>query len=379
MSITPEERNIQAKQYVEYLYSNINDLTITDFSSHPLFEQANTILLDLVHTKVLAKGFRGIVLTAIVGKYLNNSYDFLNKFYDCSPRAIFENGIFLALRDLKIPCGKSDPLNVAKNTNVLNMDWAEGKRPQRAAEAVVNYLHLLDSNFSQKDNYSFLVNFFMFRLKELADIYVSSVVTVVTTDTESQQELAIKLWSFVSQAVEGGTIPQFFIGTLLEAIYLYDQNTIVSGTKESVSGTNTTSQKPGDLVINKNGIISNIFEVTLKVVDTKRLSDSYDVLAEQGYLDIPITFLCRIPQDTASLSEITYSPKMVSGFTKEQNHLFNFVDIESFICSQIAVLNKAQITYLLANLTEFISEYDRPLKTREIWNAHFPTEVIDNQ
>ena len=70
---------------------------------------------------------------------------------------------------------------------------------------------------------------------------------------------------------------------------------------------------------------------------------------------------------------------MVSGFTKEQNHLFNFVDIESFICSQIAVLNKAQITYLLANLTEFISEYDRPLKTRDIWNEHFPTEIIDNQ
>lgn len=379
MSITPELRNIQAKQYVEYLYSNISDLTIADFSSHPLFEQADSILQNVVHTKIIAKGFRGIVLTAIVGKHLNSSYDFLNRFYDCSPRAIFENGIFLALRDLKIPCGKSDPLNVAKNTNVLNMDWAEGKRPQRAAEAVVNYLHLLDKHFSQKDNYNFLVNFFMFRLKELADIYVSSVVTVVTTDTESQQELAIRLWSFVSQAVEGGTIPQFFIGTLLEAIYLYDPNTTVSGTNESVSGTNTTSQKPGDLVITKNGVISNIFEVTLKVVDTKRLSDSYDVLAEQGYLDTPITFLCRIPQDTASLSEITYSPKMVSGFIKEQAHLFNFVDIESFICSQIAVLNKAQITYLLANLTEFISEYDRPLKTREIWNDHFPTEVIDDQ
>ncbi|RKG48042.1 hypothetical protein D7V64_15895, partial [Acinetobacter cumulans] len=83
--------------------------------------------------------------------------------------------------------------------------------------------------------------------------------------------------------------------------------------------------------------------------------------------------------DTASLKNISYSPKMVSGFIKEQEHLFNFVDMESFICSQIAVLNKAQITYLLANLTEFISEYDRPLRTKEIWNEHFPTEVIDNQ
>ncbi|RKG48029.1 hypothetical protein D7V64_15825, partial [Acinetobacter cumulans] len=295
MSISKEERNLQAKQYVESLYQSISELTIDDLSTHVLFEQANLILENLIHIKISAKGFRGIVLTAIVGKYLNSNYDFLNRFYDCNPRAIFEDGISLALRDLKIPCGKSDPLNVAKNTNVLNLDWAEGKRPQRAAEAVVSYLHLLNDNFNEPDNYRFLVNFFMFRLKELGDIYASSVVTAVTNDTESQQELAIKLWSFVSKAVEGGTIPQFFIGTLLETIYLYDSNTVVEGTKESVSGTNTTSQKPGDLVIIKNDVISNIIEVTLKIVDSKRLSDSYDVLVELGYLDTPITFLCRLP------------------------------------------------------------------------------------
>jgi len=40
MSITPEERNIKAKQYVEDLYANISHLTIVDFSSHPLFKKS---------------------------------------------------------------------------------------------------------------------------------------------------------------------------------------------------------------------------------------------------------------------------------------------------------------------------------------------------
>ncbi len=378
-TISTEERNLEAKHYVHELYSSIRDLTIEDLSSHYLFDKADLILTNLVNTKILAKGFRGIVLTAIVGKHLNKNYDFLNRFYDCNPRSIFENGIFLALRELKIPCGKSDPLNVAKNTNVLNRDWAEGKRPQKAADAVVDYLQLLNANFNTADDYCFLVKFFMFRLKELSDIHSSTIVTAVSATDELQQELAIKLWNFVSNAVEGGTIPQFFIGTLLEAIYFYEPQTTIQGTKESVSGTNTTSKKPGDLIVIRDGVISNIIEVTLKVIDSKRLSDSYDVLNDLGCLEVPITFICNIPKDTAplentaSLENITYSPNSISGFIKHP-HFFNFLDMENFICSTLALLNKEQINYLLTNLTEFISRYDRPLATKKIWNHYFPSD-----
>lgn len=373
-----EQRNLEAKRYVHELYSTISELTIEDLSSHFLFDKADLILANLVSTKIAARGFRGIVLTAIVGKHLNKNYDFLNKFYDCNPRSIFENGIVLALRELKIPCGKSDPLNVAKNTNVLNNDWAEGKRPQKAADAVVSYLELLNINFNTVDNYNFLVNLFMFRLKELSDIHSNTTVTEISVLNELQQELAIKLWNFVSNAVEGGAIPQFFIGTLFEAIYLYEPQTIVQGTNESVSGTNTTSKKPGDLIIVRNGVISNIIEVTLKVIDSKRLSDSYDVLSDLGCLEIPITFICNLPKDTAtlenkdSLNNITYSPNTISGFIKHP-HTFNFLDMENFICSSLILLDKNQTSYLLENLTAFISRYDRPLTTKKIWNSYFPT------
>lgn len=371
MSANIEERNIAAKNHVLDIYSSICDLTLDDFSKHELFSIADEILQNLINIQIKAKGFRGVVLTAIIGRYLNSEYDFLNNFYSCNPRSIFEQGIFLALKELQIPCGKSDPLNVAKNTFVLDYNWADGKRPQKAAEAVVDYLKLLHENFNISDNYEYLVKLFMFRLKELSDHQANLAITPVTATGDTQQELAIKLWDFVSQAVEGGTIPQFFIGILLEAIYLHDKKVIVEGTRESVSGTNTTSKKPGDLVIIRDGKPFSVLEVTLKNIDSKRLSDSYDVLNELDHLDVPITFICRISEDTKSLKDITYSLNSSCGFIKNP-HYFNFIDMQSFVFSQIALLDVIQIDYLLTNLRDFINAYDRPINTKNIWNQCFP-------
>ena len=90
MSVSIEERNIAAKNHVLDIYSLIKDLTIDDFTQNPLFSTADAILQNLISTQIKAKGFRGVVLTAIVGKYLNPNYDFLNDFYSCNPRSIFE-------------------------------------------------------------------------------------------------------------------------------------------------------------------------------------------------------------------------------------------------------------------------------------------------
>ncbi|WP_224970448.1 hypothetical protein [Acinetobacter oleivorans] len=377
MFLNTEERNIAAKNHVLDLYSSIKDLTIDDFKKNELFQAADSILQNLISPQIKAKGFRGLLLTAIVGKYLNPDYDFLNNFYSCNPRSIFEQGIFLALRELEIPSGKSDPLNVAKNTFVLDSNWANGKRPQMAAEAVVNYLNLINKYYKNTEDYEYLVKLFMFRLKELSDQHSKLTITPVTATGDTQQELAIKLWNFISEAVEGGTIPQFFIGILLEAIYLYDKKMTIEGTRESVSGTNTTSKKPGDLTLLKNDNAIGVFEVTLKSIDNKRLSDSYDVLNELNFLNVPITFICRLPEDTKPLKDITYNTKNSSGFIKTP-HYFNFLDMQSFICSQIALLDNAQIDYLLTNLREFISLYDRPLLTKNIWNKCFPPSTEEN-
>ncbi|WP_284278643.1 hypothetical protein, partial [Sphingobium jiangsuense] len=107
------------------------------------FRKERSILEKLIPVK--AAGFRGIVLTAIVGKELDANYDPTTDFYASSPRTLFEKGIYYALQENRVPCGKSDPLNVAKNAQVIDETWAKGRRPESAAMAAVEYIKLVHS------------------------------------------------------------------------------------------------------------------------------------------------------------------------------------------------------------------------------------------
>lgn len=168
-----QERNDKAKQFILDQFTSASLLNESDFENLANFESIKKILTDLIY--VDAKGFRGIVATALTGKYLDSNYDFLNDFYACSPRSIFEQGIFYAFEEMRIPCGKSDPLNVAKNINVLDENWAKGKRPAKAALAAVKFLRLVDSE-SDIEIKNQIVNYFFFMLlsyaKELGAIQI---------------------------------------------------------------------------------------------------------------------------------------------------------------------------------------------------------------
>ncbi len=59
-------------------------------------------------------GFRGITLTAIMGKMIREDINTSNEFGSINPRAIFEKGIRPVLKKHRIPTGASAPLNVAR-------------------------------------------------------------------------------------------------------------------------------------------------------------------------------------------------------------------------------------------------------------------------
>ena len=79
------------------------------------FASELSILKELIPIK--AAGFRGIIITAIAGMHIDIKFRASENFYACNPRSIFEKGLHEVLQYYKIPCGKSDPLNVAKNIN----------------------------------------------------------------------------------------------------------------------------------------------------------------------------------------------------------------------------------------------------------------------
>ena len=154
------ERNNSGQYYVNTRLGVAKTKNDEDFPEFSASTAVHDLLTDLI--EVNAKGFRGVVVTALTGLHLNESYDPLNNFYGCNPRSIFEGGIWYALQKNGVPCGKSDPLNVAKNANQLNEDWAQGRRPQSAAMAVVNFLRLImEANKSKRAR---LIDYFFYRL-----------------------------------------------------------------------------------------------------------------------------------------------------------------------------------------------------------------------
>ena len=164
---------------------------------------------------VKAAGFRGIVLTAIVGKQLDPNYDPSTDFYDSSPRTLFEKGIYYALQENRVPCGKSDPLNVAKNAQVIDKTWAKGRRPESAAMAAAEYIGLIQSKWHDEEYRNDLIAMFFSRLWEYAEFCKSADVPLAAFEGTPPVRIAAKLAEFTAEFPEGGATPQLVVGTLI--------------------------------------------------------------------------------------------------------------------------------------------------------------------
>jgi hypothetical protein len=206
--MTVYERNYLAKEYVCQKIELARSKSIDDFESYKVDSVLNEMLFDLICVK--ANGFRGVVLTAIVGSYIDSNYDPLNSFYSCNPRSIFENGIWYALSENSIPCGKSDPLNVAKNINELNDSWAKGRRPQKSAQAAVMFLQRLMHETVQSER-ELLIDYFFFKLVNYAKSIESMYISSGNNDDATNQNIAAKLVELVLSYPESGTIPQLVL------------------------------------------------------------------------------------------------------------------------------------------------------------------------
>ncbi|MGP5303273.1 hypothetical protein [Psychrobacter celer] len=353
-------RNERAKLYITEQIEKARHKSESDFLSLTNYNEISLLLTSLIDTK--SKGFRGVVATALTGMYLDPSFDPLNNFYACNPRSIFENGIFFAFQG-QIPCGKSDPLNVAKNQYVLNEDWAAGKRPESAALAVVHFLEAVVDNSSDRET---LISFYFFRLVEYAEKVKAIDIKIPDSNSLSQQEIGHRLAVFVYTYPESGTTPQYVASLLFKAVY-EKSSLIVVGGEESVFGTNTTSRKAADIWIEENNKPVNLYEITVKKIDVKRLNDSLHALNDMNMIDSNIHFICRLPEDVATLSILK------DGTYNYQGKKFNFIDLRGFILTLVALLTTKQLKSIINELTSFIEDVERPISTKDGWNNIFNT------
>lgn len=357
------ERNHAGQYYVNTRLGVAKTKQEDDFPEFTSGSNVHKLLTDLI--EVNAKGFRGVVVTALTGIHLNGIYDPLNNFYGCNPRSIFEGGIWYALQENGIPCGKSDPLNVAKNANQLNEDWARGRRPQSAALAVVNFLRLVME--SKQNKRARLVDYFFFRLWKYSQSIVEYELSEIEASDHSNQIIGSKLVDFTLKYPESGNLPQYLISQLLSGLFRVSTVEVVGG-NESVFGTNTTSKKPADIWLEIEGTQTNLYEVTVKPVSKKRLEDSLDALQSTGHINNPVTFICRIDSDVQDLD-------LVDGSFEYKGKRFDFVDYRHFCLSLFALLNEEECSTVLKNVAFFVRDKNISMRTKAGWNEFFGSEI----
>ncbi len=353
------ERNNSGQYYVNTRLGVAKTKKPEDFLEFSASTEVYELLSDLVD--VNAKGFRGVVVTALTGLHLDGEYDPVNNFYGCNPRSIFEGGIWYALQENGIPCGKSDPLNVAKNANKLNDEWAKGRRPQSAAMAVVKFLNIVMSSAQEKR--ARLIDYFFFRLWIYAESVTSFELVEVVYSAESRQILGNKLVRFTLKYPESGNLPQYLASQLLLGVFGRSKIKVIGG-DESAFGTNTTSKKPADIWLEIDGVQTNLYEITVKAVAKKRLDDSLDALKSTGHLNHSVTFICRLPIDVSALD-------VVDGSYTYRGKVFDFVDYHHFCCSLCAVLNEEEFSVVLNNVASFVQDMHVSMKTKAGWNEIF--------
>ncbi|MEM9215967.1 MAG: hypothetical protein AAGD25_16680 [Cyanobacteria bacterium P01_F01_bin.150] len=349
----------KAREYVNHHLKIAKEQTENDFPDFSSSTEIHQRLTELIDIK--QKGFRGVVVTALAGIYLNSKYDPINNFYGCSPRSIFEKGIWYALDEHGVPCGKSAPLNVAKNADTLNKEWAKGRRPQKAADAVVYFLTEL--TYASESYRNKLIDYFFFRLASYAKRINEYEIVNIESSPQNRHEISSVIVDFTLQYPESGQLPQFLVAQTLAEVFRYSTIEVCGG-GESVFGTNTTSKKPADIWLEKDGAILNLYEITVKSIDRKRLEDSLDALKSTNHLDKNVYFICRLPTDVSDL-------KVENGSYLYKGKNFNFVDYKSFLLSLYLLLSDAQFESLVEILHGLIQDKNTSERTKKGWNQIF--------
>jgi hypothetical protein len=271
-------------------------------------------------------GHREIILTVIMARLIDSNFKASEDFYACNPRSIFEKPIKKALRKYGIPHRKSGPLNVAKNSSKINRDWATDKHGGSIAMNVVKIVKKIEM-VSEKTLKTF-ASAYIARYKQEAGRIKKMRVNIPTQENPIYiSKLCVDLINF---APDGGATAQIIVGLLIELMNKDRKNSVVvSGHRDSVSTTNTTSKKPGDVIEKVNNVYELIYEITTKKFSNERLIESYEAAMSYNQAVRDIFVICR-PQDIPEgLSNITTS--CVIAIKKYNGLTYYFINIYDYI------------------------------------------------
>lgn len=295
-------------------------------------------------------GHREIVLTIVMARLLNPNFKASEDFYSCNPRSIFEHPIRKALREFGIPHRKSGPLNVAKNSKKINRDWATDKHGGDIAMNVVDIVKKIE-RVPRKQFEKFATSYVARYRQEAKRIKEME----VKLPTQENPAYITKLCTdLINSVPDGGATPQTIVGLLMERIAQDRKSQVeISGHRDSVSTTNTTSKKPGD-IIEKIGTESQlIYEITTKTFSDDRLIESYESVMAYDKSINGVIVICR-PQDVPeALTESRTSYVMAETQFKELTYYF--INIYDYIESTLVFLTAKSRKHFYDELVEYVN------------------------
>jgi hypothetical protein len=307
------------------------------------------------------QGFREIILTVVMATFLDSSYKASRDFYACNPRPVYEGGIRPVLRELRVPCGQSGPLNVAKATRALDASWAAQRRPASAGAATLGVVKFLEDHPEEYESLATaLVYLFSKEADKVDEIQSTSKPTVGLAPL-------IKLClGLIEKAPDRGNTAQRVCGYILEQV-ISDPSLCVSGTTDSASTTNATSNKPGDLcVFDSRERVRLIFEITTKKFSVQRISECSQSLW---------AYIRKVGQDSEQIDQDVYTVRVLCfpenapdtggepsgkmgdlGSVYSDGFQYEFFDISIWIASNLYGLASSERRGFFKNLQIYINQ-----------------------
>ncbi len=306
-------------------------------------------------------GHREIILTIVMARLLDSKFRASEDFYACNPRSIFEQPIRKALREHDIPHRKSAPLNVAKNSKKINRDWATDKHGGEIAMNVVKIVQKIESA-SERELKKFASAYTTRYKKEAKRIREMEVNLPPQENPIHISKLCVDL---IDSVPDGGATPQVIIGLLMEAMNKDRKNTVtVSGHRDSVSTTNTTSKKPGDIIEKINNDTAElIYEVTTKKFNDDRIIESHEAVMDYDKNIKDIFVICR-PQDlpeTLSNRRASY----IMATTQYRELAYYFINIYDYIQSAILFLTPEGRKFFYEELVAYVNNINTAEKVKK--------------
>lgn len=356
------KRNSRITAYLQKLYEvALNSEYKTDNDKYI------ALLTDVFQSNVIS--YREIILVALVGREIDDTFRASTNFYQCNPRGIYDQGpIKNFCIEKGFPHTKSGPLNIAKASNI-NDEWATQRDDKENAIRVVELIKLIDNGTTKLRN-----DLGVDLLRKY--IAVATYINQLTVSIEPSSDpiyLANLCKTMIDSAPDSGNTPQRIVGYLLLSYHsAIKSGVVVSGAEDSASATSTTSNKPGD--INEelsDGTILKVYEITIKKFDLARIIDSYDCVTkfnENFNCEIKeIIVICR-NQDCPS--EITKTDnKLFLGYYSYQDVIYYYLDIYEWISQLLVHMTSPARNSFYSRLNDYVNSTNTHESVKLAWNT----------